>query len=78
VVDRQGAVQLLPGPDVGGLDIDVTTENGVVTLSGEVSNAAERLQAIAIARNTDGVCDVRDQLQMNQTQRQSDTTETGA
>jgi osmotically-inducible protein OsmY len=56
----------------------VTTENGVVTLSGEVSNAAERRQAIVIARNTDGVRDVRDQLQMNQTQRQSDTTGTGA
>jgi osmotically-inducible protein OsmY len=65
-------------PDIGGLDIDVTTENGVVTLSGDVSNAAERRQAIAIARNTDGVRDVRDQLQMNLTQRQSDATGTRA
>ena len=51
-------------PDVKGLDIDVTTRDGVVTLAGTVEGQAERRQAVAIARNTDGVREVQDQLQL--------------
>jgi osmotically-inducible protein OsmY len=50
--------------DVKGRDIDVTTQDGLVTLSGTVDSELERRRAIAIARNTDGVRDVRDQLRM--------------
>jgi osmotically-inducible protein OsmY len=51
-------------PDVKGRDIDVTTENGIVTLAGRVESAAERRQAVALARATDGVREVRDQLRV--------------
>jgi len=51
--------------DVKGRNIDVDTSNGVVTLKGTVSSHSERNQAVAIARSTDGVREVRDQLQMS-------------
>jgi osmotically-inducible protein OsmY len=50
--------------DVKGRDIDVTTQNGTVTLRGTVESERERRQAVAIARNTDGVREVNDQLQV--------------
>ena len=56
---------LLNDPDVGGLKIDVDTFNGVVTLSGAVKTQAEQQKAIAIARRTDGVKDVKSTLQIN-------------
>jgi osmotically-inducible protein OsmY len=46
--------------------IDVDTRNGVVTLSGAVETAAAKEQAIQIARGSDGVRDVIDQLQVNE------------
>jgi osmotically-inducible protein OsmY len=55
---------LLNDPDVGGLRIDVDTFKGVVTLSGAVKTAAERDQAVAIARRTPGVTDVKSTLQI--------------
>jgi osmotically-inducible protein OsmY len=51
--------------DVKARNIDVTTQNGIVTLQGVVSSEAERRQAIAIARNTDGVREVTDQLRID-------------
>jgi osmotically-inducible protein OsmY len=50
--------------DVKGLDIDVDTDNGVVTLSGVVQNEAARRQAVALAQNTDGVREVNDRLRV--------------
>jgi hyperosmotically inducible periplasmic protein len=50
--------------DVRGLSINVDTQDGVVTLSGGVESEGERRQAVAIARNTDGVLSVTDQLQV--------------
>jgi len=51
--------------EVKARDIDVTTQNGVVTLSGVVEDEAERRQAVALARSTDGVRDVTDQLRVD-------------
>ena len=48
--------------DVKGRNINVDTRDGVVTLRGEVESDSERRQAVAIARNTDGVQTVTDQL----------------
>ena len=48
--------------DVKARRIDVTTDNGVVTLRGSVDNERAREQAISIATNTDGVVRVNDQL----------------
>ena len=47
--------------------VDVDTSNKVVTLRGEVETAAQKEQAVTIARNTDGVRDVIDQLRVNPT-----------
>ena len=45
--------------------VDVDTQNHVVTLSGNVETAAARERALALARETDGVRDVIDQLRVN-------------
>ena len=50
--------------EVKGHEINVTTNNGVVTLQGQVESAAEKRQAVALARSTDGVTDVRDELRI--------------
>ena len=42
--------------------IDVDTARGVVTLNGTVSSAAEKNQAIKLARSVSGVVDVKDNL----------------
>jgi hyperosmotically inducible periplasmic protein len=55
---------LLNDPATGGLRIDVDTFKGVVTLSGGVKSAAERDKAVAIARKTPGVVDVKSTLQI--------------
>jgi hyperosmotically inducible periplasmic protein len=47
---------------VDALAIDVDTKDGVVTLSGRVTNDNERLRALALARETDGVHGVVDRL----------------
>ena len=46
--------------------VDVDTRNGVVTLSGDVESAAAKEQAIQIARQTDGVRDVIDQIHVGE------------
>ena len=43
-------------------NIDADTVRGVVTLNGTVGSAAEKDQAIRIARGIDGVVEVRDNL----------------
>jgi osmotically-inducible protein OsmY len=43
-------------------EIDVDTANGVVTLNGTVETAAAKQQAVMIARQTDGVRDVVDNI----------------
>ncbi|KFN48739.1 BON domain-containing protein [Arenimonas composti] len=50
--------QLLADARVKGLDIDVDTENQVVTLTGTVETAEARTAAIEIARTTSGVKNV--------------------
>ena len=50
---------LLADTDVAGLDIDVETLNGVVTLSGQVDQQAQIQNATRIAREIEGVTDVR-------------------
>ena len=54
--------KLLADPNVGGLKINVDTENGIVMLTGEVKSQAEKDTAIKITRETDGVKDVIDHL----------------
>ena len=55
---------MLNDPTVHGTRVDVSTFKGVVTLSGQVSSQAEHDQAIALARRTSGVTEVKDALQI--------------
>jgi hyperosmotically inducible protein len=48
-------------------DIDVDVDKGVVTLKGTVKSAAARTKAVSIAKATDGVKSVKDQLKVSTT-----------
>jgi hyperosmotically inducible periplasmic protein len=56
--------KMLADTTVGGLKIDVDTKDGVVVLIGNVGSAAEKRRALEIARETDGVKSVKDQLKV--------------
>jgi hyperosmotically inducible protein len=56
--------KMLADTTVSGLKIDVDTTDGVVVLAGNVASAAEKRRAIEIARETDGVKSVKDQLKI--------------
>lgn len=53
---------LLADPDVKGLQIDVDTRDGAVTLKGSAEKAESRDIALRIARGTPGVKSVENQL----------------
>jgi hyperosmotically inducible protein len=53
---------LLNDPQINATRIDVTTANGVVTISGSVKSKDEEARAIQIARAVNGVKDVRSGL----------------
>ena len=55
---------LLNDPQVGGLKIDVDTTKGVVTMSGMVKSPAEAERAVQLARQQNGVKDVKSTLQV--------------
>lgn len=57
--------QFIPEDTLEGSDIDVDTNAGVVTLKGTVLTAAGRDRAIAIAKATDGVKSVTNQLRIS-------------
>jgi len=54
-------------PIVKAYQVDVTTRNRVVTLSGDVETTAAKEQAVKIARQTAGVRDVIDRMHVNET-----------
>ena len=56
--------KLLADSAVSGLSIDVDTENGIVTLTGNVKSKAEADRAVMLARNTDGVTRVVNNLKV--------------
>jgi osmotically-inducible protein OsmY len=56
--------QFIPEDALEGSDIDVDTNAGVVTLKGTVLTAAGKTRAVAIAKATDGVKSVTDQLKI--------------
>lgn len=56
--------RLLMSGEVSGFDIEVEVDNAVVTLTGDVDTSAQRDLAIEMARNTNGVSDVRDNLRV--------------
>jgi osmotically-inducible protein OsmY len=54
--------KLVGDREIRARDIDVSTHDGVVTLDGRVLNEPLRQLAVALAKNTTGVTDVNDQL----------------
>jgi hyperosmotically inducible periplasmic protein len=56
--------QFIPEDALENSDIDVDTKNGIVTLNGTVASAAGKTRAVAIAKATDGVTSVRDNLRI--------------
>jgi hypothetical protein len=52
---------------VKAFQVDVDTQNKVVTLRGVVENASAKERAIAVARGTEGVSDVIDQIRVSET-----------
>jgi len=56
-------------PDIKGRNIRVDTMSGVVTLTGTVQSGAERNQAVAKAKTTDGVKQVVDKLSLTQAEK---------
>ena len=54
--------KLLGDTKVAGLNIDVDTKDNVVTLTGTVNSAAEKAEAIRLAKTTTGVKSVVDKL----------------
>ncbi len=61
-ITTQVYAKFFADPDIKGRNIDVDTTAGVVTLTGEVHSAAEKSQALAKARGTEGVTRVVDKL----------------
>lgn len=51
-------------PSLKVMDISVTTEDGVVELSGTVKTRAERLKAAEVARKVEGVKKVNNQIKV--------------
>lgn len=56
--------KLTADPEVNPFNIDVDCQEGVVTLSGRVRSAAQRQEAEKLARNTAGVREVRNRLEV--------------
>ncbi len=56
--------KMLADSTVSGLKIDVDTTDGVVSLIGNVGSASEKRRALEIARETDGVKSVKDELKI--------------
>src|SRR5215218_2315855 len=54
--------KLLADSKVAGLNINVDTKDNVVTLTGKVKSAAERAEAVRLARTTTGVKSVVNKL----------------
>ena len=51
---------------VKALNLDVDTNGSVVTISGVVANEGERAKAVQLAKETDGVTQVVDRIQIKQ------------
>ena len=61
--------ELLADPNVSGLNVNVTTYDGQVQLSGYVTSDEQRQQAEKIARSVDGVKSVSNDLIVKSSQK---------
>lgn len=56
--------KLAADPQVSALNVNVNTNEGVVTLTGRVKSEENRREAVKLARDTEGVKEVRDLLEV--------------
>ena len=63
---------------VSAYQVDVDTQDGIVTLTGSVDTPAAREQAVTLARQTDGVTDVVDNIQVDNTAATTGRIDQGA
>ena len=61
-ITAQVKTKLLNDPQVNATKIDISTANGVVTMSGTVRSQPEQERAIQLARQVSGVRDVKANL----------------
>jgi osmotically-inducible protein OsmY len=61
-ITTKAKIALLGDPDVHGLEVNVDTVDGRVTLHGDVATAEEKAEAERIVRGVEGVTDVRNML----------------
>ena len=65
-ITTKGKAELLDSKKVDGLDVNVASKNGYVTLTGYASSAEERTRAGQLARDVKGVRGVDNELQIKQ------------
>ena len=70
--------KLASDPQVNMLDVSVQTEEGVVTLTGRVEDEAARREAVALARDTEGVRRVHDLIFVGTRPKPAGTAESSA
>ena len=63
-ISTQVKIELLADPDLGGRRIDVSSLDGIVTLSGSVASAADAERAAAAAKRVHGVRAVKSELKV--------------
>jgi len=66
--------KLTADPDINPTNVDVDTLNGVVTLRGEVEKESARTGAERLARETDGVVEVRNEIRVQGEPGEDDET----
>jgi hyperosmotically inducible protein len=57
--------KLLADEKLKALDIHITTTNGVVDMTGTVDSSVQKADAERIAKDTDGVKDIRNEIQVH-------------
>ena len=68
--------KLAADPVVKAHQIDVDSNNGVVTLTGNIDSAEAKDRAIALARETKGVAEVRDMIEVRAGMAEGDAPDT--
>jgi hyperosmotically inducible periplasmic protein len=68
-ITTQIYAKFFAAPDIKARNIDVETVSGVVTLRGTIQSGAERSQAVAKAKGTEGVKQVVDKLTLPQAEK---------
>jgi len=69
VITSKVTAKLVADPQVNPFDISVTTNEGIVTLTGRVKEALQRTEAEKLVRDTDGVKGVNNMIKVGELAR---------